>query len=338
MGCGHMGEAHLKDIYFRENISIEGVVDLNEDKAVFFKKKYGSKSWSTNYEKYLSDPSIDIVIIATYPSSHLQILKDCISAGKHVLCEKPITNNLEDSKEFVRIVKQAKTKVLVGYILRHNESYIKIADMIHQGAIGKPMVMRMVQNHHTMDWPKYLKLIKDTSPIIDCGVHYIDVMSWFSNADIVSISGVSLKTEPDVPEDNYNYGILTAKLSDGSAAYYEAGWGNTMSSSNMKEFVGPKGRISLTYRKDRSNNQEEGDLIEYYRYPEKTYDTINIPSTRKPTWKQLEYLIDMIEKDIPAVPSIDEVYKSFYISIKADQVIKNSSCIKNLTHDAFTSY
>jgi predicted dehydrogenase len=325
-----MGEAHLKDIYYRENINIVGVVDLNEVKAKSFMRKYNAKSWSIDYKEYLLDPTVDIVIIATYPSSHLQILKDCIEAGKHVLCEKPITDNLEDGKEFLRIVKQARTKVLIGYILRHNSSYIKIADMIHKDAIGSPIVMRMVQNHHTMDWLKYLKLIKDTSPIVDCGVHYIDVMSWFSNADIVSVSGVSLRTESDVPEDKYNYGILTAKLSDGSAAYYEAGWGNTVSSSNVKEFIGPKGRISLTYRKDRNHNQEEGDLIEYYRYPEKTYDTINIPSNRKPTWRQLSYLIDMIEKDIPAVPSIDQVYKSFYIAMKADEAVKNSTCVKVL--------
>ena len=52
--------------------------------------------------------------------------------------------------------------------------------MIKDGAIGSPIVMRMVQNHHTMNWAWYLELIKQTSPIIDCGVHYIDVIKWFT--------------------------------------------------------------------------------------------------------------------------------------------------------------
>lgn len=328
VGCGHMAAAHLDDIYYRENVKIVGVSDLDESKAKLFCRKYGATSYSTDYKEYLNNEEVDIVIIATYPSSHLEILKDCIKAGKHVLCEKPITTNLQDGKEFLSLVKTAKTKVLVGHILRHNDSYKKIADMIENDAIGHPIIMRMVQNHHTMDWQKYLTLIKETSPIIDCGVHYIDVMRWFTKAEFVSVSGVCQRTEPEVPEDNYNYGIITAKLSDGSVAYYEAGWSNTIASSNIKEFIGPKGRISLTYRKDRTSHQEEGDLIEYYKFPEKTYESINILCNRKPTGVQLMHLIDMIENDVPAVPSIDDVYKSFYIAAKADKAIKNSQTLK----------
>jgi predicted dehydrogenase len=323
IGCGHMGAAHLDEIYYRDNISIKGVVDLDENKAKLFCRKYGSASYSVDYKKYLDDPEVDIVIISTYASSHLELLKDCIKAGKHVLCEKPITDNLEDGKEFVNLVNNSKTKVLVGHILRHNESYKKIGEMIHSGAIGHPIIMRMVQNHHTVDWKKYLNLIKETSPIIDCGVHYIDVMRWFTNADFVGISGISQRTEPDVPIDKYNYGMITAKLSDGSVAYYEAGWGNSIASSNIKEFIGPKGRISLTYRKDRLTHQEEGDLIEFYKLPEKSYETINIRCDRKPTAVQLNHLIDMIENNVPAVPKIEDVYQAFYIAIKADEAIKN---------------
>jgi len=222
VGCGHMAAAHLDDIYYRENIRIKGVVDIDESKAKLFCKKYGAASYSTYYKTYLSDTEVDIVIIATYPSSHLQIVQDCINAGKHVLCEKPITNNLEQGKKFVEIVKASKTKILVGHILRHNESYKKIEEMIHKDAIGHPIVMRMVQNHHTIDWNKYLNLIVETSPIIDCGVHYIDIMRWFTKAEFVSVSGLTQITEPDVPKDKYNYAIMTAKLSDGSVAYYES--------------------------------------------------------------------------------------------------------------------
>lgn len=325
IGCGHMAAAHLDDIYYRENIRIKGVVDLDESKAKLFCKKYGADSYSTDYKNYLNDNEVDIVIIATYPSSHLEIVQACTLAGKHVLCEKPITDNLEQGKRFVDIVKAAKTKILVGHILRHNESYKKISEMIHSDAIGHPIIMRMVQNHHTIDWNKYLNLINETSPIIDCGVHYIDVMRWFTNAEFVSVSGLTQRTELDVPEDKYNYGLMTAKLSDGSVGYYEAGWGNSIASSNIKEFIGPKGRISLTHKKDRSTHQEEGDLIEYYKFPEKSYETINIRYEGKPTGAQLNHLINMIENDIPAVPSIDDVYKCFYIAIKTDETIRKGA-------------
>lgn len=323
IGCGQMGAAHLDDIYYKENVKITYACDVNIKKAAMFQRMYNAENIISDYKECISREDVDIVIAATYPSTHLDILRECIRHGKHLLCEKPITTTLEDGEEFVRLVKSnPQIKVLVGHILRHNATYRKVSEMIQGGAIGFPIVMRMAQNHHTMNWPKYLNLIKETSPIIDCGVHYVDVMRWFTGADVVDVSGVGLRLDADVPEDKYNYGIMTLKLSDGSVGYYEAGWANTMSSDNLKEFIGPKGRIRLIYRKDRQTHQEEGDLIEYYKYPEKVYEMINIDSKRKPTGKQLDCLIDMIEKELPATPTIDEVLESFRIAIQADEIIR----------------
>ena len=86
------------------------------------------------------------------------------------------------------------------------------------------------------------------------------------------------------------------------------------------ERIGIDGR--LVYQKDRILHQEEGDLIEYYKYPEKTYEIINVKSNRKPTYRQLKCLIDMIEKDTPASPTIDDVYTAFEIAVRADEKIK----------------
>ena len=323
IGCGSMGAAHLDDICELENVVIECVCDLKEERAKKFAAKYHAARVDTDWKRTVHSDDVDIVIVCTYPSTHLEILRECINCGKHVLCEKPIAQSLEEGEEIVRLVKEnSHIKVLVGYILRHNKTYMRVAQMIQDDAIGKPIVMRMAQNHHTMDWEKYFHLICETSPILDCGVHYIDVMRWFTGAELTEVSGIGLRTEADVPEDRYNYGLMTAKLSDGSVAYYEAGWGNTMAADNLKEFVGPKGRIRITYQMSRRENQEEGDLIEYYTYPEGRYETINVLCKRKPTGDQLSTLIDMIENDASANPLIDDVWESFKWAVKADKIIK----------------
>lgn len=324
IGCGQMGAVHLEHIYFKDNVDVKCVCDLNVDKAEVFKRRFGAARVETDLRRCISAPDVDIVIIATYPSTHLDILKICMEFKKHVICEKPIAVNRADGEEFVRLVKENQDcKVLIGHILRHNRTYQIVADMIRSGAIGSPMIMRMAQNHHTMNWERYLALIKETSPIIDCGVHYMDVMQWFSGEKIVSVSGIGQRTEADVPADKYNYGLITVKMSGGSVGYYEAGWSNTMSSDNLKEFIGPKGSIKIIYRKDRQTHQEEGDLIEYYKYPEKKYEIINVESERKPTDLQFDCLVDMIEKGTDAVPTIDEVFSSFDITLRADDYIRN---------------
>lgn len=322
VGCGYMGAAHLDEIYYRENIEVRWVIDTDPVRAETFKRKYGALFSGTNAEDCLKDDQVDIVLIATYPSSHLALMKACLACGKHVLCEKPIAPSKEEAREFAGIVRNAMQKVLVGHVLRHNSTYRKVAEMIDGGAIGSPIAIRMVQNKHTSrDWGRYLELLKQASPVVDCGVHYIDIMQWFTRSRITSISGIGMPTEEGLPEGVCNYNLFTARLADGSVAYFESGWGNTIASEDLKEFIGPKGRIRITYERDRCSHREEGDLIEYYRYPGNEYVIINNPEKRKPTWEQFDHLIRMIEEDIPASPDIDQVLEAFEIAAAADEAI-----------------
>lgn len=323
IGCGHMGAVHLDDIYMMENVCIYGVVDIDRDRARTFAKKYGAKSYDVSYERYMKDEKTDIIICATYPSTHLEILKQCVRYKKHLLCEKPIAANAEDAKEFTDIAKAADIKVQIGYILRFNETYQTVAKMIKEGKTGSPLIIRMNQNHHVMDWKKYGALLENASPIVDCGIHYIDVCRWFTGAEITDIGGIAAKLDDEVPKNSYNYGMMTMKLSDGSTAFYEAGWGNTIASDNLKEFIGPRGRIKITEREHRANCIEEGDLIEYFSYPEKEYKIINVNCKRRPTGAQLKHLIKMIEEGAEALPAIDDVYKSLTAALDADKILRD---------------
>lgn len=325
IGCGQMGEVHLSHIYYKKNVRISCVCDLNPARGEEIARKYRAESVETDAARCISREDVDIVIIATYPSTHLELLKLCLENGKHVICEKPITPTLEEGEEFVRLVKaHPECKVLIGHILRHNVTYQKAAEMIQNGAIGHPVIMRMSQNHHTMNWPRYLQLIEETAPVVDCGVHYLDVMKWFSGEEIQSVSGIGMRTDPEVPEDKHNYEMITVRLSNGSVGFYEAGWTKTINADNLKEFVGPLGSLRIVFRNARYEHQEEGDLIEYYSLADKTYHTINVMAERKPTDLQFDHLIRMIEEDVPATPTIDEVFDCFRVAMEAERVIREN--------------
>lgn len=322
IGCGHMGAVHLDDIYMLENVCVYGVVDRDIERAKYFAKKYNAKSYSQSYEKYMEDENTDIIICATYPSSHLEILKQCVKYKKHLLCEKPITPDIESAKEFVDIVKKADIKVQIGFILRFNETYKTVAKMIQDGCIGKPLIMRMAQNHHVMDWKKYGALLYNASPLVDCGVHYVDVCRWFSGEEVEHMGGIASNIDSETPANSYNYGMMTIEMSGGSVAYYEAGWGNTIAAENVKEFIGPKGRIKIIEREHRFSCHEEGDLVEFFDFTKKEYRTININCKRRPTGDQLLHLIKMIEEDVPSNPTIDDVFKGFDVVTHADKMLR----------------
>ena len=326
IGCGHIGEAHIADIYYRENIRIIAVVDTDIEKAKMFQRKYAAVYCSTDYHDYLFRNDVDIVICATYVDTHLTILKDCIMAKKHLLCEKPIAANPEDGGEFYNLVKHADIKVLPAHILRYNRSYQTIKRLINDGAIGQFQMARMIQNHHCKDWQRYYRLLQDCTPILDCGVHYFDVLQWITGQKITQVSGIGTIVGNDIGRCPYNYGIANLWLSDGSVGYYEAGWSETLASCNVKEFIGSEDRITLTLKSFRASNTEEGDLIELYCKNGNQYHTINVHATYKPMWEQLSGLIAMIEGRMADAPSFDELYSAFLVSIAADRAIRDN-CI-----------
>lgn len=334
IGCGHMGESHISDIFDDADFTMVCACDSDISRTEKFGKHYGFRRTTSSPEKCINDKEADIIIIATYPSTHIQLLKQCFEAGKHVLCEKPVCTNKEELKIYSGLIKAyPDCKVLISLILRHNRSYNRVAEMIQNGAIGFPVVFRMVQNHHTMNWPRYRRLICETSPIVDCGVHYLDVMQWFTSAKITKIEGICQRTEQDLPEDRYNYGMITVTMSDGSVGYYEAGWGNNISAENVKEFIGPLGRIRLVLKDDRTNHREEGDLIEFYEKNTKEYKNININGKYKPTGDQLKYLVRMIEDDLPSVPAHEDMAEVFDMLLDTDEKLKEGLREKERKHE-----
>ncbi len=330
IGCGHIGGDHLDDMYWRENIRVVAVVDTDEAQARLFARKYNAEHFGTDYHEFLDLPEIDIVIIATYVNTHLPILKDCIAAKKHILCEKPIATSKAEGKEFYHAVKAAEKdglKILIAYILRHNDTYNKMRELIWNGEIGELRVARMTQNHHALNWPRYKRLLHDCSPILDCGVHYMDILQWFAGSPVVEVMGQGATVDGDLEDGIVNYGLIIMRLKSGAMAYYEAGWGQTFSSANVKEFIGTKGRIRMTMNANRGTDTEMGDRIELFRLETGQTEIINVQSKYKPMYKQLCALIDMIEGRPTHAPDIEQAYSAFKVAVAADKAVRESAFI-----------
>lgn len=319
IGCGYIGCEHLDDIYYHNEFEIIAVVDKAEDRAALAARKYGALDYGTDYRAYLDDMRIQIVIIATYPDTHLEIARECLAHGKHILCEKPIARNSEESNDFYELVRKSTCKVQVAYILRHNKSYQKIKELIDSKIIGDLKVIRMVQNQHTADWSRYSSLLENCMPVVDCGVHYIDVVRWFSGSEITKVSGFGTKIDEDSPR--YNYTVMNFETANGCRGYYECCWSRNIGAQNVKEFIGTKGRITLTLAKHRGAEICDGDLICIYSNDFDGYRSICCKSVYKDMYAQIRSLIDSIENNTPTVPSFENAYKAQQIALTTEDAI-----------------
>jgi predicted dehydrogenase len=113
------------------------------------------------------------------------------------------------------------------------------------------MRMNLNQQSSGTQWQTHQNLIASMSPIVDCGVHYVDVMCQMTKARPIRVSAIQARLSNDLPEDRVNYGQLQVTFDDGSVGWYEAGWGPMMSETAffVKDVVGPAGSVSIVAEK-----------------------------------------------------------------------------------------
>jgi predicted dehydrogenase len=187
----------------------------------------------------------DAVSINTYPDTHAAYALKAFDAGCHVFMEKPIATTVADAEQVVRRAKAKRRKLVIGYILRVHPSWTKFVEVAK--TLGKPLAMRMNLNQQSVGlaWNWHKNLMNSLSPIVDCGVHYVDVMCQMTGAKPLRVHGIGAHLSDEVKV--YNYGHLHVAFDDGSVGWYEAGWGPMMSEVAffVKDVAGPKGSVSI---------------------------------------------------------------------------------------------
>jgi predicted dehydrogenase len=107
--------------------------------------------------------------------------------------------------------------------------------------------MNLNQQSSGANWETHKNLLRSMSPIVDCGVHYVDVMCRMTGSRPVSVSGIGARLSDEIVPNQINYGHLQVRFADGSVGWYEAGWGPMMSETAffVKDVIGPKGCVSI---------------------------------------------------------------------------------------------
>ncbi len=247
-GCGNMGTSHARAYQKLSAFEIVGLVSRNPHSRERLSEELGGLPTYDNYAIALQDTQPDAVSINTYPDTHASYASMAMKAGAHVFLEKPLATTVEEAQDLIDLARKTKRQLIIGYILRVHPAWTQFVASAR--TLGKPLVMRMNLNQQSSgsQWETHKHLMESMSPIVDCGVHYVDIMCSMTQSKPVSVfaNGVRLSDEIDVAM--YNYGQLQVKFEDGSIGWYEAGWGPMMSETAffIKDVIGPKGSVSIS--------------------------------------------------------------------------------------------
>jgi predicted dehydrogenase len=243
-----MGSSHARAYHAMPEFEIAGLVSRGAASRQKLRAELGSKYPDFNdFGAALAATTPDAVCISTYTETHVEYAIAAMEAGAHVFLEKPVAETNDACARVIATARRQKRALVVGYILQVHPSWQRFTELAR--TLGKPLVMRMNLNQQSAGalWATHKNILNSTSPIVDCGVHYVDVMCRMAGARPVLVNGIGARLSDDIAVRQSNYGHLQVTFDDGSIGWYEAGWGPMMSETAffVKDVVGPKGSVSI---------------------------------------------------------------------------------------------
>ena len=346
VGAGHMGISHARAYKNIEGFEICGVVTRSKASSQGMVNEMGPFPQFTDYELALAETKPDAVSISSYTETHHPFTMSALDMGCHVFVEKPLAETVEKAQEIADKAIVVNRKVVVGYILRHHPSWIKIIEIAR--TMGSPLVMRMNLNQQSKgdNWETHKNLMKSTSPIVDCGVHYIDVMCQMTRSKPVRVHTVASKLSDEIAPDMYNYGMLNIQFEDGSSGWYEAGWGPMISETAffVKDAIGPRGCVSIVA--DKMENVESDDVDAHcktnllkvhhaeltergeFSREDEFINTEDEPNHDELCRREQAFFLKAIQEDIDLADHLNDAVKSLAIVIAADRSYREGRAVE----------
>jgi predicted dehydrogenase len=347
IGTGNMGASHARAYHTNDGFELVGLVDRIPQKREQLAAELGGIDQFENIDDALHVKKPKAVAVCTYPDTHKAFTLKSLKAGAHVFVEKPLAETVEDAEEIVRFAQKLEKKVVVGYILRQHPAWIKFIEIAR--TLGKPLVMRMNLNQQSKgsEWETHKGLLNSMSPIVDCGVHYVDVMCQMTRSKPIRVQAIGARLSDEIKSDMYNYGQLQVIFEDKSVGWYEAGWGPMMSETAffVKDVVGPMGCVSIVdpsahekadsadisaHTKTNqllvhsSKRNQKGDFIE----ADRLIDTSDEPDHQELCNREQAYLLKAIQEDLDLTEHLKDAINSLRIVLAADESAKTGQVVR----------
>lgn len=342
-----MGSSHAKAYHMASGFEICGLVSRGDSKKILNDELGGGYPLFDDFDEALEATKPDAVCISTYPDTHERYAVKAMEQGCHVFVEKPLASTVEGAERVAAVAQKTGKKVVVGYILRHHPSWQRFIGEAQQ--LGKPLVMRMNLNQQSDGamWTLHRNLMASLSPIVDCGVHYIDVMCQMARSKPTQVYAIGAKLTDEIPADNYNYGNLQIRFEDGSVGWYEAGWGPMVSETAffVKDVFGPKGSVSIVAKEAGSSGKSDSieahtktesllvhpselDGNERFAKKDEWIDLTDEPDHQELCNREQAYFLKAILEDADLTDHVADAVNSLKIAFACDESVKTGNVVK----------
>jgi myo-inositol 2-dehydrogenase/D-chiro-inositol 1-dehydrogenase len=217
IGAGRIGRVHAEHLAFRiPEARLLAISDVRLEAAEKCAAEIGIPKALKDYRAVLEDPEIQAVVICSSTETHARMIEEAAAGGKHIFCEKPIDFDLARIDRSLKAVEKAKVKLQVGFNRRFDPNFRKLRELIRDGKIGEPHILRITSRDPAPPPMEYVKV--SGGIFLDMTIHDFDMARYLIGAEVEELYTVAgVRVDPAIGQaGDLDTAIITLRFAGGA--------------------------------------------------------------------------------------------------------------------------
>ena len=248
IGAGRIGKVHAQSIMNHiTSVRLKTIADpfMNEETEASL-RVLGVSDCTKDYKKILNDPEIDAVLICSSTNTHADISLEAIAAGKHVFCEKPVSQDIAKIRQVMEKLKGTKLKYQVGFNRRFDHNFEAVRAAVANGDVGNVHIVRITSRDPAPPPPEYAAV--SGGMFLDMTIHDFDMVRYLTASDVVEVfANGAVLVDPLIGEaGDIDTAIISLKMANGALAVIDNSRKAVYGYDQRAEVFGSKGQASVS--------------------------------------------------------------------------------------------
>ncbi len=184
IGAGAWGPNHVRNFAALPNVEVVAVADLRDDRLARIKALAPDVALFQDAGEMMAAAQPDAIVVATPTRTHYDVVRQALLAGKHVLCEKPLTVASDDAEDLVRLAAERDLRLMVGHVFMFNAGILRLKELITAGELGSRLYYLFARRTNLGP------IRSDVNAVLDLASHDVSIYNYLLDATPVEVSAV----------------------------------------------------------------------------------------------------------------------------------------------------
>lgn len=318
IGAGRIGRIHGESIlYHVKNGNVAAMADSAWSNEARAWAESHHISCRDDYRSILEDPAIDAVLICTPTPTHAPISLEAIRAGKHIFCEKPVSQDVDEIRKVQKALEGSSLKYQVGFNRRFDHNFQALREAVSVGQVGDLHMVKITSRDPEAPPIEYVKT--SGGMFLDMTIHDFDMVRYLSGCDVEEIyANAAVLVDPDIGRaGDVDTAILTMRLTNGALAVIDNSRQAAYGYDQRAEVFGSGGQAAISNDAASTTIISRADGI----YSEKPLYFF-LERYMASFTKEISQFIQAIESDGPVPVSINDGLQAVVMGIAAGQSVR----------------